>query len=163
SLAGSVSLGVHLSMVLVGWILWRYAHGYLGGILPVLLGGDVLLCASAPWGFRGTGDFMGFRSLVTFAASLSVLAGVGGFVWAGARDRPDAKHQRSIAVLLLCLLVGWWLAIPTLGNAAIGRRQAADTAANNAAAARAIAMVEEVRLRTAETPAREALPALLPE
>jgi len=163
SATNSVALGIHLSLLLVGWILWRYAHGHLAGILLVLLGGDALLCMSVPWIFEGVEDFMGFRALVMLGASLLVLIGLGVFLWAGTREWEFSKHQKWIAATLFCVLIGWWVAIPTIGEAAIGRRQAADIAANNAAAAKAIALVEEVRKRIGEAPKEDALSELLQE
>ncbi len=32
-----VSVGIHLSLALVGWIMWRFAHGHLAGIIPALV------------------------------------------------------------------------------------------------------------------------------
>jgi hypothetical protein len=159
----SVALGITLSLLLVGWILWRYAHGHIVGIVFALVGGEDLLCSVAPWIYYGIEDFMGFRVLVNMAASFLVLAGLGVFIWAGTRDRPYAKRQPVIALSIFCILVAWWIAIPALGNATIARRQAADTAANNAAAAKAIALVDEVLKRTGAAPTEEALGELLSE
>jgi hypothetical protein len=81
----------------------------------------------------------------------------------GARRRQFWKYQFVIAAAVLVILAAWWLAIPTLGNAAIARRRAADMAANNSATARAIALVEEVQQRTGTTPGEKTLAELLRE
>lgn len=159
----SIVLGINLSLILIAWILWRYAHGHVVGIILVLLGGDVLLSSSVGWVFYGIEDFLGFRVLVNMAASLLVLAGLGVFVWAGSKNQPYAKNQVWIAVSIFCVLTVWWITIPTLGDEVIARRQAADTASNTAAAAKAIALVDDVVKRTGSAPIKEALSELLPE
>ena len=130
----SVALGIHLSLILVGWIMWRYTHGHLGGIVPALLGGDVLLCLSVPWIFRGAEDLMGFRELINVAASLLVVLGLVVLLWIGAKKQRFWQHQLWIAGSIFCVLLLWWIAIPIVGNAAIARRQAGDIAANSDAA-----------------------------
>jgi hypothetical protein len=163
SFTNSVALGVHLTLLLVGWLLWRYAYGHGAGIILVLLGGHLLLALSLPWVLDGTEDFLGFRALASMAASLIVMAGLADFVWEWHTGRPYARNQLWIAATLFCVLIVGWAAIPTLGNAAIARRQASDTAANNRAAAKAIALVEAVLKRTGAAPKADALRELLPE
>jgi hypothetical protein len=163
SLANSVAVGIHLSLLLVGWVLWRYAYGHGAGVILVLLGGDLLLCLSVPWIRDGADDVMGFRVLASLAAGLIVTIGLGVFVWAGSTSRPHARNQLWIAATLFFVLVCCWVAVPTIGNAAIARRQSADIAANTAAAAKAIALVDEVVKRTGAAPETDALAALLPE
>lgn len=159
----SIPLGIHLSLGLVGWVLWRYAHGHLGGIIPVLLGGDALLCASVPWVFHASEDFLAFRAIFCILASLLVLVGFWVFIWIGSKDQPYSKHQHWIAGLVFCILGIWWVAIPALGEAAIARRQAADIAANNVATARAIELVEEARQRIGTIPDEDTLPQSMKE
>lgn len=161
SYTNSVVYGVHLSLVLVGWVIWRYVHGHLGGIIPALLGGDVLLCSSVAWTIHGSEDLMGFRNIANAFASFLVLAGFAVLVFVGAEKQGFWKHQIGIAALSLCTLVAWWIAIPVLGNAAMAQRRAADIAANSVATAKAIAMVEEARRRIGTAPDKEALQDLL--
>lgn len=160
---GSIALGIHLSLGLVGWIMWRFAHGHLGGIIPALLGGDFLLCSSVVWVVQGSEDFMGVRSMFNVLASLLVLVGLAGLIWIGMTEQRFWKHQMGIAAAIGCILVAWWIAIPALGHAAIASRRAADTAANNLAAAKGIVLVEDVRKRTGTTTDADRLEELLTE
>lgn len=94
----SIPLGVHLWLGLVDWLLWKYCRGHLGGLIPALLGGDILLCLSTRWVFDGPEDFMGFRETVCCMASLVVLAGLGVFVWLASKKQRYWQNQVFIAV-----------------------------------------------------------------
>lgn len=69
-------LGIQLSLILVGWILWGFVHGHLGGLIPALLGVDLLLLSSISWAVRGFEDAWGFRGQIIFLASLLVVIGL---------------------------------------------------------------------------------------
>ncbi len=161
SLTGSVTLGVHMSMCLAGWVMWRILHGHPAALIPVLLGADLLLSTGIEWGLKGE-DFM-FRGIILLIGTLLVLAGVGALVCIGTRKQRFWKHQYGVALAILCMLLAWWVVVPLVGGASVARRRASDTAANNQATAKAIAMVEEARQRTGTTPGEEALPGLLRE
>ncbi len=161
SYSNSVPIGIHLSLALIGWIMWRYAHGHLGGIIPALLGGDILLGSSVAWVSDGSEDFMGFREMICMAASLFVLTGLGVFVWIATRKQRFWRYQIGIAVSIFIILIAWWSIIPTLGNAAISRRQASDNALNNVATTTAIAMVEKAQACHGKTPDRDTLRIIL--
>ncbi len=163
SYTNNIAFGFHLSLGLVGWIMWRFAHGHLGGLIPALLGGDLLLCSSVSWVFHGSEDFMGFRVAFSAIASLLVLTGLGVFAWIGARKRSFWRNQVCIAATIFCTLIVWWIAIPTLGNAAMSHRRALDIAANSTAAIKAISMVEDAQQRNRKTPDRDSLNGILNE
>ena len=162
SYTGSIPLGIHLSLCLTGWLMRRFLHAHLGGVIPALLGGDVLLCSSFGWAHRGSEDFLGLRAVFVVIASLVVLVGLGVLVWVGTKRQQFWKQQIAIAATIAVVLAAWWSAVPTLGNAAIARRRASDIAANTAATAKALALVEEARQRTGTTPDEGELKGLLP-
>ncbi|NLS95339.1 MAG: hypothetical protein GXX96_24625 [Planctomycetaceae bacterium] len=95
----------------------------------------------------------------------SLLVVFGGYRLAriGGKKQRFWKRQIVVAASIMPVLLVLWVAIVVLGNAAVARRRAADTAANNLATAKAIAMVEEVRRQTGTTPDEDTLPALLRE
>lgn len=155
SYTGSILVGIHLSLCLVGWILSRFLHGHPGGVIPALVGADILLCSSVAWVHRGSEDFLGLRVVLAVIASLIVLVGLGVLVWVGTKRQQFWKQQFAIAAIIAVILAAWWVAIPTLGDAAMARRRAADMAANKAATAKAIALVEEVRQRIGTYPPDE--------
>ena len=161
--AGAIGLGIQLSLALVGWILWRFAHGHLGGIIPALLGVDVLLLSSMAWIGWGSEDFLGLRGLLNRVASVLVLIGIAVLIGIGVRGQRFSKHQLGVAAVIFCALIAWWIAIPMLGDAAVARRRAADVAANNLACAKAVALVEDFRTRTGTLPEQHGREALLPE
>lgn len=163
SYTGSILVGIHLSLCLVGWILSRFLHGHPGGVIPALVGADILLCSSVAWVHRGTEDFLGLRVVFAVMASLIVLIGLGVLVWVGTKRQQFWKQQIAIAAIIAVILAAWWAAIPSLGDAATARRRAADIAANKAATAKAIAMVEEVRQRSGTLPDDDRLTELLRE
>lgn len=163
SYTGSIVPGIHLSLCLAGWLGWRIAHGHLGGLIPALLGGDLLLCLAVDWTTSGSEDFLGIRAFIGVFASLFVFVGVGVLVWISMKKRPFWKHQIGIAAAILSILAVWWVAVPMLGNATIARRQATDIAANKLATAKAIAMVEKVRQQIGAVPDESALSELLQE
>jgi hypothetical protein len=163
SYTGSIAYGIHLSLCLAGWVMWRIGHGHLGGLIPALLGGDLLLCLSVGWIMSGSEDFLGIRVIMGVFASLFVFVGVGVLLWISTKKRRFWKHQIAIAAAILFILAVWWAAVPMLGNATIARRQTADIAANNLATAKAIAMVEKVRQQIGAVPDESALSELLKE
>lgn len=163
SCTGSIAIGIHLSLCLTGWLMWRIAHGHLGGLIPALLGGDLLLCLSVGWITSGSEDPFGIQVFTGAFASLFVFVGVGVLLWVSTKKRRFWKHQIAIAATILFILAVWWAAVPMLGNATIARRQAADIAANKLATAKAIAMVEKVRQQIGAVPDEGTLSDLLQE
>jgi len=159
----SVAVGIHLSLGLAGWILIRVAHGHPGGIVPALLGGDILLCSSASWVVYAREDFLGLRVIADIFASVLLFVGFVVLIVVSEKKRRYWKRQHWIAMSIVGIVVVWWLSIPALGNAAIARRQAADFAANQAAQGQAIEMVEAVRKQLGTTPEKATLEEHLPE
>lgn len=164
SYTGSVAYGIHLSMFLIGWVMWRVLHAHPKGLIPVLLGGDFLLWVAYERVLRGSEeDFLGYRTMISVFGSLLVVFGVSRLVRVGSKKQRFWERQKVIAAAIMSILLVLWVAIIVLGNTAIARRRAADTAANNLATAKAIAMVEEVRRQTGTTPDEDTLPVLLRE
>lgn len=164
SYSGSVAVGIHLIMCLVGWVMWQILHMRTGAIIPLLVGSDLLLWVAHERAVVGSDDdFLGYRWLITLFASLLVTAGIVQLIRTGRQQSLLWKRHVAIAVTLIAVLFGLWMAIIVVGNASIARRRAADTAANRLAMKKAIALVEEVRRRTGITPDDEALPGLLRE
>lgn len=161
SYTGSVRLGIHLSLAFLGFLMWRYAHGHLGGIVPALLGGDILLCSSIGWVSYGAEDFMGFRDMFNVFASFLIVVGLGTFSWDAGKKKPFRRNQIGIAMTIFLILVAWWVAIPPLGRASITRRQNSDMASNKAATANAISMVQNAVLRNGNAPENTRLAQLL--
>ncbi len=115
-----------------------------GGLIPTLLGGDLLQGFSLGWVVNGSEDFMGFRGLIFGVASVLFLTGLGVFLGIASYRRRYWRHQAAIAITLGAIFVIGWIVVPTLGKAATLRRQKADIAANTAATAQAIALVATV-------------------
>ncbi len=165
SSTGSIVLGAHLSLGLIGWVMWRIVRVHPGGLIPFLLGADLLACSSIDWVVRASegGFLIPVWAVFSVPGSLLVLIGFGVLLAIGLKKRHLGKRQTVAALIILPMLLAWWIVIPMLGHAAVERRRASDAAAMTRAAAEAIAMVEEVRLRTGTTPDDEALAALLPK
>ncbi len=153
----SVVIAIHLTTVFLGFVIWRYAQGHLGGLIPTLLGGDLLLGFSLGWVVNGSEDFMGFRGLIFGVASVLFLTGLGVFLGIASYRRRYWRHQAAIAITLGAIFVIGWIVVPTLGKAATLRRQKADIAANTAATAQAIALVATVCQQVGSAPDLEAL------
>lgn len=158
SYTGSVAYGIHLSMFLIGWVMWRILHAYPQGLIPILLGADFLLWVAYERGLCGSEeDFFGYRMILSVFASVLVLVGVAILVRTGNKKHQFWKHQIIIAATISCVLVALRGAIIVLGNTAIAERRATDIAATKLATAKAIVMVEEVRKQTGTTPDEDAL------
>ncbi len=158
SYTGSVAIGIHLTMCLVGWVLWRILHTEPGAVIPILLGGDLLLWVAYERAVCGSeDDFLGYRMILSAVASLLVLAGVTILVRTARAKQRSWKRQAAIVATAIPVLVFLWVAIIAVGSASIDRRQASDATANRLAMAKAIAMVEEVRKQTGTPPDEDTL------
>jgi len=163
SYTGSTAVGVHLSLCLIGWVMWRIVHVGLGGLVLIILGADILACRAVDWIVNGSEDFLGAQEMFNWFASLLVLAGAGWLLIKASKKQGCHGRQAAVAVVALSSLIAWWAVVPTLGNNAIARRRAADNAANNKAVADAIAMVEQVVKQSGTTPDEDELIELLGE
>lgn len=161
SFTGSIHWSIHLFLPCIGFSMWRYAHGHLGGVVLALLGGDILLCSSIGWISYGVEDFMGFRDMSIVFASFLIVAALGTFSWAAAKEKPFWRNQMGIAITIFLVFIAWWIAIPPLGRAAVARRQNSDMAANIASTANAISMVQNAVLHNGNAPDNTRLAELL--
>jgi hypothetical protein len=159
----SPSISVHLTLVLVGWAMMRYAHGHLAGIISTMLGIDILICLGLGWAYYGTGDFFGFRQIFAIFASFLVAIGIGIFLIIASLKRRYWRWQVGNAIFAICVLAAWWVAIPAIGSAVIAQRHARDTASNNAAMAKAVAQIESIRKQLGRVPDEPQLTDLLDE
>ncbi|MFO0943266.1 MAG: hypothetical protein U0930_21235 [Pirellulales bacterium] len=157
------TLGVHLLFILVGWIAWRYGHGRLAGIVPALIGLDLLTCSSFSLVTYGDEDFLGIRTLISAVCSILVFVGIG-MLWIIAERRN--RYWGNQIVILACLLVAliaWWSVIPNLGRATTARRQQVDISYNNEVTAKAIELIEEYLRAHGKTPDQNDVDQQLPE
>lgn len=158
----NIVFGVHLTLGLVGWIIWRFAHGHLGGLIPTMLGSDFLLCSSAEWVLHGSEDFLGICLALNVIASLIVLTGIGLFAWVSSKKRHNWLNQVCIAASIFFALVVWWIVTPRLGSAALSHRRALDIAANGSAEVKAISIIEDALRRYGNLPDSDSLYEPLP-
>jgi hypothetical protein len=160
---GSAAIVIQLSLILFGWLIWRFAHGHLGAVILSLLGSDILICGAISWAYDGSGDLFGIRFLFVAFGSVLMMAGVGVFSWRASLKHPHWRSQAGLAILVLVILVGWWAIVPAIGNVAIARRQTRETAANNAAMSKAVAQIESLRKRLGRVPDDSEVNGLLEE
>jgi hypothetical protein len=163
---GSLEVVVHLSLILVGWIMCRVMHGRLGAVIVSLIGLDGMTCAGIDWAYYGREEdflFFDIRGIFCFLASLMAIVGVGLFFWSAVDQRPYWRTQLTIGLVLSAILIGWWSVVPAIGKAAIAQQQARETAANNAAMAKAVAQVESIRKKLGYIPDKSELNDLLDE
>jgi len=158
---GSVVLGVHISLGLAGWIIWRFAHAHPAGLIPCLLGGDILLASSYRWVFHANEAF--FRGFFLMLGGSLIGIGILIFALIGAAQKRYGNHQYVCAAVIAVMLFVWWAIVPMLGSSAVAHRQAADIAANNRAAAKAIKLVEEATKSLGSSPLEDELEHVLSE
>lgn len=152
---GSSISAVHLSVCLMAWLMWRFGHVRLVGLVPTLIGADIVLGFSLST--IQSDEFLGaagasFGSIVLLIG-LTIL-----FCISARRDRYWRTQMGTAAVGTL-LLVAWWFSFPALARAA----RASDMAANSAATVRALSMIEDVRRQLGRVPSEPELGALLRE
>ena len=92
-----------------------------------------------------------------------VIVGLGIFAWRACHQRPYRRSQAGLGIFLLAILIGWWAIIPVMGNAAVARRKADETAANNAAMSKSIAQIEAVLKQLGRLPDESELNTVLDE
>jgi hypothetical protein len=151
-LAASLSVGhwtdsplwsVHFTLLVVGWVLYRFLHGSLAGIIPCLLGADLLTIGAIVWAYRAIEPFL--ESIVYVFASVLILIGIGIFIGVANRTTPYWRWQIFCAAIFFTLLVGWWVLVPMIGEHVVAQRRARDTVRNDAAMLQAVAQVEAIR------------------
>ena len=125
--SGSLMSGVHLSLCLMGWLMWRFGRVHLVGLVPTLFGADMVLGFSLS--IIQCADFLGAAGVT--CGSVVLLFGLGILVCISARKGRYWQSQIGTAAVGLLLLVAWWFSLPALARAA----RASDIAANNAATA----------------------------
>jgi len=148
---GSPALTIHLTLVVVGWLIYYVLHGHLAGILPCLLGADYLTIHAIDWTYRANAPFM-FEPVLDMFASFLIFVGLGIFVILGCRKGPYWRWQLANAAIFFTLLIAWWLVIPMIGERVIAQQRARDTVRNNAAMSQAVAQVEAIRSQLGRVP-----------
>src|SRR4051812_49995122 len=71
-------LSVHFTLLVAGWVLHKFLHGSLAGIIPCLLGADLLTMGAIVWAYRAVEPFM--ESMVYVFASILIAIGIGIFI-----------------------------------------------------------------------------------
>ena len=154
---GSVALSIHLMLLIVGWVMYRFLHANLAGLIPCLLGFDYFAVRGIGWVYFASEGFFLFDDIFNLVASLLVIVGASVFLFLAAREQPGSRWQLVNAIIFFTLFVAWWLFIPGFGQAAVAQRQARDAAQNNTAMAQAIAQVESVRQQLGHVPTADEL------
>ena len=157
------AIAVHLACVLVGWIMCRFLHGHVGAVIISLFGIDLLIWSGISWAYFGDDDFLDFRLLAVMLGTVATITGLGLFLWQGSRRQPFWRTQSWLGVVMLFVLLGWWAVMLVLGPAVVAQRQARETAANNAAMAKAVAQIEALRQQLGRVPSRAEVADLLDE
>ena len=153
--SGSLISGIHLSICLMAWLMWRFGRIRLVGLVPTLIGADMVLGFSVS--IIQYADFLGAAG-VTFG-SVVLLIGLGILVFVSASRGRYWQSQIGTAAVGFLLLVAWWFALPALARYA----RASDMAANGAATALAVSIVEDFRRQLGRVPSEPELGVLLPE
>jgi hypothetical protein len=152
---GSLTSGVHLFLCLTGWLMWRFAHVRLAGLLPALVGADIVLSSSVSFAFVQGNDFAGAAGVS--CGSVVVLIGLAVLAAISVRKGQYWQCQIGTAAVGLLLLVAWWFSLPVLTHAA----RASDIAENSVATAQAVSMIEDVRQQLGRVPTESELSDLL--
>lgn len=147
---GSIVISIQLLVLVIGWIMHRFMHAHLGALIPCLLGFDYLAIRGVAWAYFGFEGF--FDEFPNSAASILVLVGSSAFAYLATCKGPQARWQLIHAVTFFALLLAWWTFIPALGDVAVTRRRAIETAQNNAAMTQAVAQVEALRQKLGRVP-----------
>ena len=152
---GSSMSAVHLSICLMGWLMWRFGRVRLVGLVPSLIGADMVVGFSLST--IQSDEFLGTAG-VCFG-SIVLLIGLAILFCISARRDRYWRTQLGTAAVGTLLLAAWWFSFPALARAA----RASDMAANCAATARAVSMIEDVCRQLGRVPSEPELSALLPE
>lgn len=143
-------LSVHLTLLVLGWVAFKFLHASLAGLIPCLIGVDFLTIGAIVWVYRAIEPW--FEMIVYLFASFLLVVGICIFLFVAINKRPFWRWQLAAAAIFSSLLLGWWLVIPALGEHVIAQRRARDTAHNNIATAAAVAQVEAVRSQLGRAP-----------
>jgi hypothetical protein len=160
-ITGSPAMSIHSMLLVVGWVMYRFMHARLVGLIPCLLGLDILSIRAIDWAYLGE-DFW-FEGVFNVFASCLIVAGITAFFLFGSSKRPFWRWQLANALAFLAILVAWWFTIPFLGEAAVAQRRASDTAHNIAAMAKSVKQVEAVRTQLGHIPTANELAERLKE
>src|SRR5262249_2889768 len=106
---GSIALSVHLMLLVVGWIMYRFFLANLTALVFCLLGFDYFVIRGIGWVCFASDGFFLFDGVFNFVASLFVLVGAFVFLLLGARQKPESRWQLLNAAIFFALFVGWWV------------------------------------------------------
>jgi hypothetical protein len=160
----SPQMVAHLMLLLLGWVLHRFANAHIGGLIPLLLGFDILFCHGISWVYHGYEGY-GFvpHEMVLLLSSIPIVISVAVFSCQATYNRQHRIFQASIALVSLVLLAGWCVVVPAIGKTAIATRQSRETVANKAAMTNAVDQIETLRLELGRVPEESELNDLLTE
>ena len=152
---GTYAMSVHLTMLVIGWIMHRFIHAHLGGLIPCLFGLDYLTIRAIDWVYYGgEGPFI-FDEILNMFASFLIGVGAVVFLFLSVGKGQHARSQLKNAVVFIAILAAWWVIVPVAGSVAVGNRQTRDAAFNSAAMNKAVTDVEALRQKLGRIP-REA-------
>jgi len=160
----SPQMVVHLMLLFLGWVLHHFAKAHIGGLIPLLLGFDILFCHGISWVYHGYEGY-GFipHEMVLVFGSISVVISAAVFSYMAALKRRHRVVQACIALFSLVLLASWCVVVPSIGKTAISTRQSRETVTNNAAMANAVDQIEALRIALGRVPEESELDDLLTE
>jgi hypothetical protein len=163
-ITGSPAMSIHLTLLVVGWIMYQFMHARLAGLVPCLLGLDYLTITGIHWTYFARDSNFLINGIFNTFASFLIFAGIAAFfVCFSNRKRPYWEWQLINAIAFLAVLVVWWLVVPYFGEAAVAQRRARDTANNNAAMAESVAQVEAICQKLSRVPSAQEFKDLLKE
>jgi hypothetical protein len=157
----SPAVAVHLSLLFVGWVLGRFAHANLFGLILLLIGIDILFISGISWAYHGYEFFP--HEIILSTGSIFVTIAICVFAFLAFLKKEHWQYQASIAVGTTLLLAGWWTVVPNIGNAAVASRQRKEIKANNTAMTKAVAQIELLRRKLGRIPEESELDDLLTE
>ena len=153
--SGSLTSGIHLSLCLMGWFMWRFARVHLVGLVPTLIGADLVLGFSVS--IIQYDEFLGAAG-VAFG-SVVLLIGLGILVCISARMgkywQSQTRHCSGDSVAACGVVVLNSRACAVLARIRHRGQHCRDRAQ--------VSMIEVVRRQLGRVPSEPELGVLLPE
>ena len=151
--SGSPKLATASAVAFVAWMMVRFAHACVPGVLIFLVGGELLAVSAVNWVYYAREEFLfPCREMLGLIGCFLVLVSSIAFIVAAVMQKKERKWQLGNAMFVFLLMIVWFAVVPALGRKAVTQRRARETVANNAAMRDAVAQVEAVRKQLGRAP-----------